>query len=60
MLMSVSAGDNQIPTLPVGKDFAVIVHLDLQHLVLVQLAGDGPPECLKENTERDECRCSKG
>lgn len=37
------------PAVPVGKDLAVVVDLDLKHLVLVQPAGNGPPESLEES-----------
>lgn len=47
-------------TSPVGKYFAVIVHLDFQHLVSIQPAGDGPPKYLgkkkKKRFESVNCR----
>lgn len=33
--------------LPVGKDLAVIVHLDLQNLIFIQPAGYRPPKHLQ-------------
>lgn len=35
-------------SVPVGEDFAVVVHLNLEHLVSIQPAGNGPSKCLKE------------
>lgn len=32
---------------PVGEDFAVVVDLDLQHLVSIQPAGNGPTKRLE-------------
>lgn len=42
--------------LPVGENLAVVVHLDLQHLVPVQPAGYGPPESLEESRASDQRR----
>lgn len=40
--------------LPVGKDFAVVEHLDLQNLIFIQLAGYRPPKHLQfKDTDYD-------
>lgn len=52
-VMSRSIGND---CLPVGENLAVVVHLDLQHLVLVQPAGNGPPERLEESRASDQRR----
>lgn len=41
-------------TIPVGEDLAVIVHLDLQHFVSIQLAGNGPSKCLKKRNKHGQ------
>lgn len=38
-------------TLPVGENFAVIVHLNLQHLVSIQSAGNRPSKYLEKKRE---------
>lgn len=52
--------ERAVPVVPVGEDLAVVVHLDLQHLVLVQPAGNGPPESLEGSREESERKRLKG
>lgn len=42
-----SSGE-EIYIAPVGENFAVVEHLNLQHLISVQSAGNGPSKYLKQ------------
>lgn len=34
---------------PVSEDFAVVVYMDLQHLITIHFTGNWPSECLETN-----------